>query len=316
MSMMRTRWAAIGAAVAVSLGAGGIGLVYATTNPSDARSFVSITPCRLVDTRAGADNVGPRSTPLDAGATMTFSATGSNGECTGIPTDATGLSLNVTAVGATRPTYLTVWQASADQPKASSLNPAPGEGPTSNAVTTLLSGSGQFSVFNLDGAVDVIIDVNGYYVDHDHEIDGNGQIVLNPADFVRSGYTVEAEGGLQWLRDPFLTKIGSASVQCVDAPFDIPPGRAVSSVILTYTTPSGAEIGGTLEAMRVAPGPSTGALVRTSIGSIVLPASTGGAFSLGTLEVDTPVPAEDGFQYALTMCTADAISIAAVALQV
>jgi hypothetical protein len=93
--------------------------------------------------------------------TKTIEATGANGDCT-IPNQAVGLSLNVTAVGATRPTFLTIWPSGA-LPTASSLNPFPGEPPTPNAVATNLSGSGAFNIYNLQGSVNVIVDINGYY---------------------------------------------------------------------------------------------------------------------------------------------------------
>lgn len=46
---MRTRWAAIGAAVAVSLGAGAVLVANAASYPTT--GFTAITPCRLLDTR-------------------------------------------------------------------------------------------------------------------------------------------------------------------------------------------------------------------------------------------------------------------------
>jgi hypothetical protein len=49
------------------------------------------------------------------------------------------------------------------RPSASNLNPAPGQPPTPNAVTTQLAGFGTFSVYNLAGTLNLIIDVNGYY---------------------------------------------------------------------------------------------------------------------------------------------------------
>ncbi len=166
-TMLRTRWAALGAAVAVTLGAGGLAGVEAA-QPSEERSiFVPISPCRIVDTRAGS-TVGPRDQPLGAADTHRVLAHGTNGDCT-IPTDAVALSLNVTAIGASAPTFLTVWPDGGDRPEASSLNPQPGAPPTPNAVTTELSASGMFSMFNLQGVVDVLVDVNGYYADHDHD---------------------------------------------------------------------------------------------------------------------------------------------------
>ncbi|MEP7114685.1 MAG: hypothetical protein ABI862_15570 [Ilumatobacteraceae bacterium] len=56
-TLTRSRWAGIGAAVAVSLGAGGIGFIAHAAN-SATSSFVSITPCRLFDTRPAPANVG------------------------------------------------------------------------------------------------------------------------------------------------------------------------------------------------------------------------------------------------------------------
>ena len=47
----RTRWAAIGAAVAVTLGAGG--LLTASAASSTPSAFVAVVPVRVVDTRSG-----------------------------------------------------------------------------------------------------------------------------------------------------------------------------------------------------------------------------------------------------------------------
>lgn len=164
----RTRWAAIGAAVAVALGVGGtISIVNATISSGDRPVFVPVTACRLVDTRP-AFQVGPKSTPLASDETMTVDAHGPKGECS-IPSIAGALSLNVTAIAATLPTFLTVWPASAARPNASNLNPVPGQPPTPNGVTTELSPSGSFNVYNLQGDVHVIVDVNGYYAHHDHD---------------------------------------------------------------------------------------------------------------------------------------------------
>jgi hypothetical protein len=170
MTMTRSRWAAIGAAVAVTLGAGGIGLVNAT-NPAGAVTFVPITPCRLADTRPNpADaGLGGRDTPLGAGETFTLDANGNLGQCTAIPQTATGVSMNATSVNPTAPTFITIWPADATRPLASSLNALPGEPPTPNGVTTELSPTGEFSVYNLAGTVDVVIDINGYYIDHEHD---------------------------------------------------------------------------------------------------------------------------------------------------
>ena len=51
-SLMRTRWAAIGAAVAITFGAGGLGIVSAAIGYGERTVYVPIVPCRVLDTRS------------------------------------------------------------------------------------------------------------------------------------------------------------------------------------------------------------------------------------------------------------------------
>jgi len=151
-------WIGIGLVAALGLGvAGALTLRANAASGTSDSTFVAMPPCRLFDTRPEY-NVGLLVT-FGSDETQTASAHGDNGECT-IPTDAVALSLNVTAVNATLPTHVTVWPGGV-MPTASSLNPAPG-GVAFNAVTVSLA-SGAFRVYNLQGTVDVITDVNGYY---------------------------------------------------------------------------------------------------------------------------------------------------------
>lgn len=152
--------------------------------------FVPITPCRLLDTRSGPDNVGPRSTPIGQEETYDVVGRSPSGDCTGtiIPGDATGLALNVTAVGATRQTNLRIFPQGAPLPTVSNLNPSPGAAPTPNAVVTDLAPNGQFSIYNFRGEVDVVVDAAGYFVDHDHDdrylLEGPIEIVHSLSDVV------------------------------------------------------------------------------------------------------------------------------------
>jgi len=163
----RARWAAIGAAVAVSLGAGGLGIAQATVDSGPMNIYQAINPCRLSDTRPAPDLVGPRTTPLGANETYTFDGWGTVGNCT-LPSNTAALEVNVTAIGATAPTFLTLFPAGGTMPTASNLNPVPGEPPTPNSVTVTLAADGKFSIFNAYGSVNFIIDVVGYYEDHMH----------------------------------------------------------------------------------------------------------------------------------------------------
>jgi hypothetical protein len=165
---LRVRWAAIGAAVAVAVGAGGIGIARATVTTGARPVFVSITPCRLVDTRPAPTTVGTRATPLNPAETATFTVHGSNGNCT-IPTGAVAIDANVTITAPTSDGFLTMFPADAALPNASNLNWTAGQAPTPNAVTVDLSADGKVKVFNERGTVNVIIDIVGYYEDHNHD---------------------------------------------------------------------------------------------------------------------------------------------------
>lgn len=170
-SISRSRWAAVGAAVAVSLGAGGIGISQATSDAGDGpvAAFFPIEPCRLADTRPNPATIGTRTTPLGPGETVTFGGWGVVGNCD-LRSGTTALALNVTAVDATRQTNIRFFPAGDAVPVAANLNPTPGAPPVPNKVDVGLNPTtGEFSVFNRVGQVSVIIDVVGYYDDHTHD---------------------------------------------------------------------------------------------------------------------------------------------------
>jgi hypothetical protein len=121
---------------------------------------VPITACRLVDTRPDSQ-VGPRGTALAAEETYTVEVGNASTQCAGVvPAEASGLVLNVTAARTSARTFVTVWDAG-PWPGTSSMNPVPGP-PVPNAVTTKLSGSNTFEVYNNAGSTDLIIDVVAY----------------------------------------------------------------------------------------------------------------------------------------------------------
>jgi hypothetical protein len=133
----------------------------ATSTPS---SFVPIPPCRLFDTRPGADNIGPRNTPLGPADTHTQQVTGNNGNCTSIPATATAVALNVTTTDGSAASFLTVYPADlATRPTASNLNWTPGAPPTPNKVDVQLSPTGQLNFYNHTGTINIITDIVGYY---------------------------------------------------------------------------------------------------------------------------------------------------------
>jgi hypothetical protein len=135
-------------------------------------SYQPLTPLRICDTRpvstfssvnqcnSGPDNpVGP----IGAGAFKTINvANGQNGGLGsfGVPANATSVVLNVTAVSATAPGFLTIFPAGATAPNASNLNFATGE-TVPNLVQVGLGTDGDISIFS-SSATDLLVDVEGY----------------------------------------------------------------------------------------------------------------------------------------------------------
>jgi hypothetical protein len=164
--LVRSRWAAIGAAVAVTLGAGG--LVGVSASPDTATALTPITPVRILDTRSG-DRVGSLDI-ADASTPVRLRIAGAPNS--GIPASGvTGVSLNVTVVD-TRANdfggYLTAYpcaSTSSPRPDVSTLNFTSGQ-TLANAVTVPTSTDGHICIY-VYGTAHVLVDANGYYSELD-----------------------------------------------------------------------------------------------------------------------------------------------------
>lgn len=122
--------------------------------------LVAITPCRVMDTRPGEGKSGAFGVPaLAPGGTRDVPMPQST--C-GIPNNARAYSLNVTVVPRRTLSYLTLWPTGQPRPFVSTLNSFDGR-VVANAATVPAGAAGAISVFATD-ETEVIIDVNGYYV--------------------------------------------------------------------------------------------------------------------------------------------------------
>ena len=220
----RSRWAAIGAAVAV---AGG-GLLTASAADSAPGTYVAITPCRVVDTRAGSDNVGPRATPIGDGETYSTAFVGAVGKCN-IPANAVAVVLNLAIVNPTGNSFLTVFPTGGSVPLAANLNFVAFQAPVSNAATVQIGSGGQISFFNLRGTVDVTADVAGYYVPA-----GGGSNVTPGRS--KTETIVYSPAALNWVfgdenrlpvNNCITRSTGSTTAQI---PLDLPIGSRISSI--------------------------------------------------------------------------------------
>ncbi len=122
--------------------------------------FISMEPCRVVDTRDNSKPSGFGPPSLSAGAVRTFNIP--SGPCTGIPATVAAYALNVTVVPQGVLGYLTVWPAGQPQPLVSTLNSIDGEVKANAAIVAAGSG-GAISAFATNNT-DLVIDINGYFV--------------------------------------------------------------------------------------------------------------------------------------------------------
>jgi hypothetical protein len=286
----RSRWAAIGAAVAVTLGAGGLAITNAASAPGGRSAFVSVTPCRLFDTRSD-NSVGPRKTPLAAGETFVQQVVGTNGNCT-VPLDAVGIALNVTVVNGTVASFLTVWPSDAPRPLASSLNWVANQAATPNKVDIKLSNDGKASFYSNAGTADVLADVVGYYT----ALGGTTRIALDPGSFSTDGDAAGstvlhnfAEGRLEG---------AISSPACAIAGVSLPQGGTLTDV--TAHVADGSPVVGSDVAVRVWRNP-TGVASAELMFSATTTGAPGDRTLTGT-NITTPLIDNTQFTYFVTVC--------------
>jgi uncharacterized repeat protein (TIGR03803 family) len=135
-------------------GASHEGAVFEITSaPPVAYQFVTVTPCRLIDTRQTGG-------PIQGGTFRTFPIP-QEGGCN-IPATATAYSLNVSVVPQGGLGYLTMWPAGVDlRPVVSTLNSVDGR-IKANAAIVPAGTSGAVNVY-VTQTTNVILDINGYF---------------------------------------------------------------------------------------------------------------------------------------------------------
>jgi len=122
-------------------------------SPADSAGFVAVAPVRLVDTRNG---IGAPQAPVGAHCVLRVDL----GDAS-TPFGATAAVLTVTAAGALRPTFLTVYGCDSARPYVSHLNPRPNDAVPGVAIVPF--DSSRAACIYVDDATEVIVDLTGWY---------------------------------------------------------------------------------------------------------------------------------------------------------
>ena len=117
--------------------------------------YHALTPARILDTRTGEGGSGP----VGPDGSIEVKVTGVGG----VPdSGVAAVVVNVTATNPTRATYITAWPTGEPRPTASNLNVVAGES-VPNLVVATVGADGAISLYNFAGAVDLIVDVTGWF---------------------------------------------------------------------------------------------------------------------------------------------------------
>lgn len=228
-----------------------------TAGPSAPSTIVTTDPARILDTR---EPLGvPAIAPVGANSSITVQVTGVGG----VPLNATGVIITITAVDATLPTFITATPTGSPRSTTSILNPGVGAA-IANTVTMSLGTGGKIDLYNLAGNVNLIADVSGWLLP-----EGAPSIVTESIELQAYG----GQGLALGLPGNFgCVDLSTAGELFLDVP--LPHGAAVQSVVYRwYDTSGGANL--TMVMFEVGGGfpgvPTMGGLVNSQ-GS-----STGGA---------------------------------------
>ena len=168
LSAIRTRWAAIGAAVAVSIGGGGLFMARAADSTSDS-AYHPVTPVRVLDTRSSTP-VQNASTKLKVEGTInTINADGTTTSQEVVPSAASAVAINITVTQGAKNGdygYVSAFPCTATTdtpPNASSIN-FENRVDIANALNVTTSSTGEICLY-VYGTAHLIVDVAGYYDD-------------------------------------------------------------------------------------------------------------------------------------------------------
>ena len=260
MSAIRTRWAAIGAAVAVSIGGGGLFMAQAADSTSDS-AYHPVTPVRVLDTRtSGAITNGATKLKVE-GTINTLNADGTTTSQEVVPSSASAVAINVTVTKGTKNGdygFVKAYPCSATtdaEPNASAIN-FENNVDIANALNVTTSSTGEICL-SVYGSANLIVDVAGYYDDSRLDaieadyVDNDAPITMTyPGMSFKTHLTTTVTNNYPW---GTFVGIGSVGI-----PLELPSSLGqslfryrLSSLSLCWPAPGASANGGYIEDVEV-----------------------------------------------------------------
>ena len=142
---------------------------YLPISSSGGSLYNPISPQRVCDTRLG------NSTPcsghtLQNGQVLTVQVAGIGG----VPSNASAVAINVTTINQSGWSYITVYPSGSSLPTVSNQNFQGNQIRPARVIATLSSSDpGHINIYYYGGSADVIVDLNGYYMNYSGTVDGS-----------------------------------------------------------------------------------------------------------------------------------------------
>jgi hypothetical protein len=195
-----------------------LGVQSASTAPASAPStIVTVDPARILDTR---EPIGvPAAGPVGPDSSITVQVAGVGG----VPVNATGVIVTLTAAGATADTFITATPTGTPRGTTSVLNPGVSKA-IANTITIGLGTNGQIDLYNRFGNVHLIADVTGFLVPKSPAIE-TGAIEL-------TAYSAVARNAIGPIRNDGCVDLGNAGEVVLDVPLE--HGMAITSFTFHY----------------------------------------------------------------------------------
>jgi hypothetical protein len=160
----------------------------AITQTSLENHFFALPGCRIVDTRTGGGPIGNGSTrAFYVGGTFGFAPQGGTSGGCGIPTSAVAIAATVTAVTPGADGFLKAWPSLLTEPAHATVLTYVGNQGTGTTQSISATSGTALKVRNFGSAVNVAIDVSGYYTSPIEGLVYTGNSTADGSGYVYSG---------------------------------------------------------------------------------------------------------------------------------